>query len=500
MEVKYTNALFRHFCLFLHFSPSSRLYLRPEELDIAMIKHLPLVTLLTLFITSFPEAQTFTNLHNGFPSLEGAATAWSDYDGDEDLDLVIVGFSSVVAEVGSIYRNDGDGQFTLVKSLDFPVSNGAVNWGDYDHDGDPDLLVNGQGGLGSPLTVTTIYNNGGNDVFVPVASGLPGIMGIARWMDYDGDGWLDVIMGGIGNSFLEDSIRLFHNDTTGMFTEILIGLPGYFPSDISVVDFDVDGDLDFLVTGGTLSVSTFPVTRLFSNEGDGQFTQASFPFIDLSTGTSKWADYDYDGDPDLLYNGIDSTSLSITLLYRNDSTELFTLMDTNLQGSGEPGSVDWADVDGDGDLDILLGGPTALLRNDGNNFYTDITPVDFDQGVPCSFADFDQDGDQDVLIISSSGGLIASTIHRNELITDLHFSVPGDQWISIQLSPNPVSDEIFIPGGYYLQEVSTIQGQQIDAHQIGNTVYAHYWPAGMYVLWLASNDHKEVRVGRIIKQ
>jgi hypothetical protein len=174
-------------------------------------------------------------------------------------------------------------------------------------------------------------------------------------MDYDGDGWLDVIMGGIGNSFLEDSIRLFHNDTTGMFSEILVDLPGYYPSDISIVDFDVDGDMDFFFTGGTLSVSTFPVTLLFSNEGNAQFAQVPFPFISLSTGTAAWADYDHDGDPDLLYDGLDSLiGLGVTLLYRNDSPDLFTRMETNLPGSGEPGSVDWADVDGDGDLDILL--------------------------------------------------------------------------------------------------------------------------------------------------
>jgi hypothetical protein len=131
-----------------------------------MIKHLQLATLLTLFITSCLEAQTFTNLHSGFPSLTGASSAWADYDGDDDLDLAMVGFSGVVAEVGSIYRNDGNGLFALVKSLEFPVSNGAVNWGDYDHDGDPDLLVNGQGGFGSPAAVTMIYNNSGNDLFI----------------------------------------------------------------------------------------------------------------------------------------------------------------------------------------------------------------------------------------------------------------------------------------------------------------------------------------------
>jgi hypothetical protein len=410
-----------------------------------MKKNLPLVALLSLLTTSLLNSQNFTDLHNGFPSLTGASAAWSDYDSDNDLDFALIGFSSLTAEVGSIYRNDGNGEFTLIRSLDFPVSSGAVSWGDYDHDGDPDLLVNGQNGIAGPPAVTTLYRNDGNDVFTVVASGLPGLIGIARWIDYDGDGWLDVIMGGIGNSFLVDSIRLFHNDTTGGFTEVPIDLPGYYASDISVVDFDVDGDMDFFFTGGTLSPSTFPITRLYSNEGNAHFTQVPFPFIDLSTGTSAWADYDHDGDPDLLYDGLDSTILQgRTLLYRNDSTRLFTLIDANLPGSGEPGSVDWADMDQDGDLDILIGGPTTLLRNDGNNVYTDITPVDFQQGVPCSFGDMDRDGDEDVLIIAGSGGENGSSIHRNEWITAVQNIEDADQYL---VYPNPVSDLLTIHPG-----------------------------------------------------
>jgi hypothetical protein len=360
-------------------------------------------TILLSFVMPFLHAQSFTDLQNGFPSLTGASTAWADYDGDKDLDFALIGFSSVEAETGLIYRNDGNGVFIPIKNLETPVSSGAISWGDFDHDGDDDILVNGQGGNFSPAAVTALYRNDGNDTFTLVTSGLPGVIGISRWIDYDGDEWPDVVMGGIGNTFLEDSIRLFHNDHAGLFTEVEINLPGYYASDIAIVDFDVDGDQDFFFTGGTLSSSTFPVTHLYRNDGNAHFTQVSFPFINLSTGTAVWADYDHDGDPDLLYDGLDSTILvAKTLVYRNDSMGLFTLIETNLPGSGEPGSVDWADIDQDGDLDILIGGPTTLLRNDGNNLYTDITPIDFQQGVPCSFADMDSDGDQDILIISAS--------------------------------------------------------------------------------------------------
>ena len=410
-----------------------------------MSKKSLLITLFLLGTSPFLRAQSFTDLQNGFPSLTGASAAWADYDGDEDLDFALIGFSSFQAELGRIYRNDGNGVFTVINNLDFPVTDGALSWGDFDHDGDPDLLANGQGGLFSPAAVTTIYRNDGNDDFTPLSNSLPGVIGISRWMDYDGDGWLDVVMAGIGNSFVEDSIRLFHNDTTGAFTEIQINLPGYHATDISIIDFDVDGDKDFFLVGGTLSPSTFPVTRLYKNDGNAIFNQVQFPFINLSTGTTKWADYDHDGDPDVLYDGLDSTiTLGLTLIYRNEGLDQFTLIDANLPGSGEPGSVDWADIDGDGDLDILLGGPTTLLRNDGNNVYTDITPVDFQQGIPCSFADMDNDSDADILIVSASGGETGSSIHRNENITAIQGAYAEN---STFVFPNPVDDVLSIHSG-----------------------------------------------------
>ncbi|HEX5111477.1 MAG TPA: FG-GAP-like repeat-containing protein [Saprospiraceae bacterium] len=456
-----------------------------------MKKKLLILTFSFSVVFPFLRAQNFTDLQNGFPSLIGASVAWSDYDGDDDLDFALIGFSSFQAELGRIYRNDGGGAFTIIKNLEFPVSNGALSWGDFDHDGDPDLLVNGQGGLFSPAAVTMIYRNNGNDEFLPLSAGLPGVIGISRWMDYDGDGWHDIIMAGIGNSFTEDSIRLFHNDSTGEFTEVQINLPGYHASDISIVDFDVDGDMDFFLTGGTLSVSTFPVTRLYRNDGNAQFNQVAFPFINLSTGTTAWADYDHDGDPDVLYDGLDSTILNaLTLIYRNDGMGQFTLIDANLPGSGEPGSVDWADIDGDGDLDILLGGPTTLLRNDGNNIYTDITPVDFQQGIPCSFVDMDNDGDEDILIVSASGGETGSSIHRNENITAVE---NAHQEYSSFAFPNPVVDVLTIHPGekiignfnFRLMNVigQEVTNQEIQHHEenVGKQIDLSFLHPGLYV-------------------
>jgi hypothetical protein len=396
--------------------------------------------------------------------LGNASTAWCDYDNDGDPDLAMIGFSSVTAEISLLYRNDGNGIFTLVDSLLTPASSGSLNWGDYDHDGDPDLLVNGQHGGGGPIAVTTLYRNDGNSIFTPVASGLPGLSGVARWIDYDMDGWLDVLMIGYGNTISSDSTRLFHNDTNGVFTEVPVNLPGYDPSDISIVDFNNDSLPDFFVIGGTTSTTMLPVSDLYQNNGGGNFSKVPFNFMKLSTGTSSWADYDNDGDKDLLYDGIDSTAgLGFTQLYRNDGNGNFSNITIPLPGSGEPGSVDWADIDNDGDLDILIGGPTMLLRNDGNNVYTDITPSNVQFSVPNSFADIDNDGDVDFLLISQSGGPNASTIYRNELLTGLVAAPANADFV---VFPNPASDHLTI---------------QSNSNFNGNLAYALYNSLGLTV-------------------
>ena len=425
-------------------------------------------------------AQPFTDLHSSFPTLSNSSASWADYDNDGKPDFALIGFSSVAAEVSTIYHNDGGGIFSLAFILSIPVASGAVTWGDYDNDGDLDLLVNGQNGGTGPLAVTTIVRNDGLGVFTEISSAVPGVVGVARWIDYDGDGWLDVITIGFGVTMTGDSTRLFHNDTNGTFTEIPSNLTGFVASDISVVDFDNDGDMDFFITGGTVTLATFPVSKLFMNNGTGSFTEVPFSFTQLSLGTSSWADYDQDGDLDLLYDGVDSTGLGTSLIYRNTGAGNFTLINANLPGSGEPGSVGWADIDNDGDLDILLGGPSILLRNDGSNVFTDITQVDFPDGVSHSFADIDNNGYPDILFIAVNGGATASTIFRNDNLLSSVTNIKND--FDFTIYPNPVIDKIRIESSAFnvarvdiynvFREIIASQNSMvIDVSQLSSGIY-----------------------------
>ncbi|MFN8166962.1 MAG: VCBS repeat-containing protein [Bacteroidia bacterium] len=377
------------------------------------MKHLLSVALIAL-LSSSARSQTFTDLQWNLRGLSNGDVAFADYDNDGDEDFAMCGFGSTVAEWAAIFRID-NGVPVIVDSTIVHVSSGTMNWGDADHDGDLDLLVNGQT---NGAAEAMLYRNDGNSVFTPVSTtGLPPTIGCMRFIDYDRDSLPDVILSGMVMPNFHDTTMLFHNDGNLVFTSRPIpNAPSFFEADICVGDYDQDSLPDFFLTGrgGPLQNG---FCAIYHNDGGGNFSVNNSTLRQLFTGAARFGDYDHDGDIDLLYDGIDSTNAAFTLIYENNAN-VFTELADSLPGSGEPGDVDWADVDNDGDYDILISG-TYLMINNGNHTYTDISPWTFIYGLPVSFTDFDHDGDQDVFLLNFTGGA-ASTMYRNELISGIN--------------------------------------------------------------------------------
>ncbi len=193
---------------------------------------------------------------------------WGDYDGDQDLDLVQTGwyydFGTSQDVYGTyIYRNDVD-SLTLLKGPDIMgITYGSAEWGDYDKDGDLDLLVSGSIGNGSSSTgFFGIYRNDGIDNFNRVAGdGLSvRVYGKSKWGDFDNDGDLDVLISGRSQNGPNGFTELYKN-TNGEFS-LFTTLCNVQATTLDFVDYDKDGDLDVFLMG---SANYTVQTKLFKN-------------------------------------------------------------------------------------------------------------------------------------------------------------------------------------------------------------------------------------------
>ncbi|MCX6327499.1 MAG: FG-GAP-like repeat-containing protein, partial [Bacteroidia bacterium] len=283
------------------------------------------------------DLNVFNDINAGLTGVgENSAVAWGDYDKDGDLDILLTGYVANSNYISKIYRNDS-GVFTDINAGLTGVYASSVAWGDYDNDGDLDVLLTGYDGSGNILK---IYRND-SGVFTDINSGLSGVQrGSVAWGDYDNDGYLDILITGSGTS------RIYRNNGNNTFTnQSSISLSGVSNSSSAWGDYDNDGYLDILITGSGTS-------RIYRNNGDNTFTlQTSITLQGVSYGSAAWGDYDNDGDMDILLTGSGNSKI-----YRNNGDGSFTEQTGTTLAGMENSSAAWGDYDGDGDLDILLSG------------------------------------------------------------------------------------------------------------------------------------------------
>ncbi|HFE64883.1 MAG TPA: hypothetical protein ENK14_10795, partial [Caldithrix sp.] len=283
---------------------------------------------------------SFTNV----VSLTGvyfSAVAWGDYDNDGDLDILLTG-NAGSSPISHIYRNDGSDSFTHVVSLT-GVKSGSVAWGDYDNDGDLDIVLTGWSGSSD---ITYIYRNNGSDSFAHAFTliGVGGGSSVA-WGDYDNDGDLDILLTGkTGSSSIS---RIYRNDGSNTFVDINAGLVGVFESSAVWGDYDNDGDLDILLAGRKSSGGR--TSRIYRNEGSDVFTNINAGLTGTDFSSVAWGDYDNDGDLDILLTGAVSGSYpyynSITYIYRNDRVNVNTPPSSpanlSVSVSGQEATISW---------------------------------------------------------------------------------------------------------------------------------------------------------------
>jgi hypothetical protein len=354
-----------------------------------------------------------------------------DIDNDGDLDIIL---SGIIDNSGNftfeIYTNDGDGNFSELQnsSLTFSCFAARIAAGDIDNDGDLDLIVYGLIGSSFNAHGRAVLINDGNGNFTEDVNTNLAVFGSRNFglSDINNNGNLDLIIGGNSpnNTVLETYI--YTNDGTGTFYEATtMPLTGVEYSSTAYADVDGDGDLDLLVIGSLNAAIGLPFTKLYLNNGNGEFTEdTANSFVQVDRGPVAFADVDGDGDQDLLIFSYGSNWESETKLYLNDGNGVFTeVSNTPFDGSYN-GSIEFADVDNDGDLDVLITGTgdnwsslhASLYINDGSGNYIIATDTPFEPVYYSSskFADLDGDGDLDLILTGFDDADILTKVYIND--------------------------------------------------------------------------------------
>ena len=393
-------------------------------MELAKRLHLTEVLLcafLALFSSSgTARAQAFTEVHTGLAAPPFPCVAWGDFDGDGDLDVLVAGLGKQDIAFTTLYRNSG-GTFTDSGISLLGLSRASAAWGDFDGDGDLDLAMTGLTSAG--VTTTRIYRSDGGTTFTPLASTLLGVFGgNVAWGDYDGDGDLDLLVTGVTSTVAGVGVaatRLYRNDA-GVFTSVPHPFPNCYLGSVSWGDYDKDGRLDVVITGTTEVNALF--AGIWHNQGGGAFADAGANLPGDDLGPAVWGDYDNDGDLDLLLGG-NSNDGFITRLYRNDAGT-FTDVNAGLLGLLWA-SAAWGDYDNDGDLDLMVEGYDAgpavarsiLYRNDAGTFVDSGNTFHNLYLGTLSWGDYDNDGDLDLLMAGNEVGADLVILDRNNSAT-----------------------------------------------------------------------------------
>lgn len=296
-----------------------------------------------------------------FPQVFNPSIVFVDIDGDDNEDLYISGTDVVDDGHNTFFKNDGTGNFTRfpsnILSNISPWSHQAA-FSDIDHDGDQDLCLIG-GDFVSSLHAKLYFNDGTGNFTEDTLSILQAVeKGTVDFIDIDNDGDQDLLITGRIDFDVPHSTMLYENDGTGKF-ELLSrsNLRQFSRSAVACSDIDGDGDQDFVISGKTdLQIDSIQ-TVIYKNNGDGVFIEMNNTDFDLFLLNSlDFGDIDGDGDEDLLVSGSDSEMNVVTKLYENDGKGNFLeILDACFEGISR-GTVAFEELSGDNNIDILFSG------------------------------------------------------------------------------------------------------------------------------------------------
>ncbi|HRY30245.1 MAG TPA: VCBS repeat-containing protein, partial [Elusimicrobiota bacterium] len=277
----------------------------------------------------------------------------------------------------------------------------GVAWGDFDKDGDLDLLA---GFYNGALSYVTVFRYDGANTFVKSwwHQGTSEYNTSVSWMDYDNDGWLDIVVA----QDMANQVRVYRNKRDGSFAEVsmgVIGVLGINGNSVQAGDYDNDGDLDLLF--GNYNNIQGPIIR--RNDGDAanpRYVTSWNSAVAEPVRQAQWGDIDNDGDLDF---ALAKYNVPIEV-YQNQGGSFAMIWQSTIS---EPTySVAWGDYDKDGYMDLAVGNYGAanrIYRNAGNRTFLPVWQATATYNTRyVAWADVDNDGDLDLSVASYGGSKI----------------------------------------------------------------------------------------------
>ncbi|WP_027418015.1 T9SS type A sorting domain-containing protein [Crocinitomix catalasitica] len=403
--------------------------------------------LIWLALTAMPisvVAQEFTerNIENVNPIIYGDVI-WLDSDNDGRKEFVLTGAGEEYGENSQFFKNTSD-VFEEVMDLIEPVQLSAMAKADFNNDEFEDFIITGYNG---DINTTHLYLNSGDGDFEQIPLDINAVTnGKIDAADYNLDGRVDIIMTGVDTNSTYIA-KMYLQNHAGEFVEQEMDLMANYFGDICSFDADNDGDLDLLLTGFDLTYA--PKTTFYLNNSLGGMTAVEDAgFMNFYFSSSAAADIDSDGDLDLVINGINASFTAQTTVYTNDGEGVFTEVEDEAITDMYFGTIDLIDYNGDGHVDLFMTGYNAdsdpvsvAYDNEEGAFVLNELLSDTVIDVAISgveWSDYDNDSDLDLIITGMNiDGERAFRLYENRTFEPFYVGLEKNELVQIEIYPNP---------------------------------------------------------------